>query len=195
MKNKGLFTRPSLTQLDSHKSEPPTQFPNRIEVTSEDQTAAEHLPARDKPELPEQPAAQSAEASLSPAKPPKKSPPVKGPDETRRYTLNLQVDASSKKLLDQLLDGLSQPTKLTAKRALMRTFRKELLSSKPVKSSYNPEDPVTLRVDLRLPTDFKDAVMKAEGALIYEETATVLCRNIAPHLDRFLRRALSKNER
>lgn len=195
MKNKGLFTRPSLTQLDSHKSEPPTEFPNRIEVTSEDQTAAEHLPARDKRGLAEEPAAQATEESLSPAKPPKKSPPVKRPDETHRYTLNLQVDAASKKLLDHLLDGLSQPAKLTAKRALMRTFRKELLTSKPVKSSYNPEEPVTLRVDLRLPTDFKDAIMKAEGALIYEETATVLSRNIAPHLVRFLRRALSKNGR
>jgi len=191
MKNKGLFTRPSLTQLDSHKSEPPTEFPNRTEVTSEDQTATEHPPAYDTAGPTEHPAAQSPQASLSPVK----SPPVKAPGEARRYTLNLQVDASSKKLLDQLLDGLSQSTKLTAKRALMRTFRKELLASKPVKSSYNPEDPVTLRVDLRLPTDVKQAIMKAEGALVYEETATVLSRNIAPHLDRFLSRALSKNGR
>jgi hypothetical protein len=195
MKNKGLFTRPSLTQLGNHKSEPPTQFPNRIEVTSEDQVATEHPPAHDRPDLAEQPAAQSAEATPSPARPPKKPPPEKGPIEARRYTLNVQIEASSKTFLDQLLDGLSQPAMVKAKRALMRSFRKELVASKPVKSTYNPEDPVTIRVDLKLPPDFKEAVMKAEGALIYEETATVLSRNFAPHLDRFLRRALSKNGR
>lgn len=204
MKNKGFLTRPKISPLGDHKGKVPDHLPNRVaaEVSpnADIESASSHdntitplvLPPAQPVDTLQIPEAAVGKPSRQRRKAISKSEPL-NTEGGSRLTLVLKIAPATERLVNALIDTPDNSARTAAKRSLMTAYRAALISADIQKSKEAIANAVPYRIDIKLPEQFVDAVMKVERINTFEQRATVLSRNLSMSFSSFIKQTAHEN--
>ena len=112
------------------------------------------------------------------------NPTANEPDDQKRYTLLLQIDAS---LADRLPARLSNPSQaIRQKRSLSRELRRRVIEGQGGTKLQDVANAIIVRVDLQLPVVTVDRLLGQGRHAPFEAKSTILSRAISPYLSEII---------